>query len=359
MTLDEGLINTITYFVAAACTLGIYTVLYRENRIFRFLEHVFIGVAAGYGLMIAITEVLDPRWWKPMVTENTVVISACDMQNGWIGGTLDEQLKREGDASIRWEPKRAQTLKFTKPPMSWADARYIKLWLHSSVRTQYSIQLAIGTAPERGEKYAWLSTMIPLDFRGWREIMLPLDEFTKQGEPNLKEVRVVELRAPRELQRTDAVIHLDNIRHCIGRKWYWIFALVGGLLYYTIFTPRFAWMSRFIIGLTMGLQSGYTFKAFALIFYPHIERSIRPIYVPGNPLLTFNNIVYIVILLCVLVYFFFSIEHRHAAVRTPARIGRWLLMVTFGLIFGNTVMARFSLFIKRVDFLIDQFPWLK
>ena len=57
-----------------------------------------------------------------------------------------------------------------------------------------------------------------------------------------------------------------------------------------------------------------------------------------------------------MIYFFFSVEHRHPLIREPARLGRWLLMLTFGIVFGNTVMGRFSLFISRLDFLLLQNP---
>jgi hypothetical protein len=52
-------------------------------------------------------------------------------------------------------------------------------------------------------------------------------------------------------------------------------------------------------------------------------------------------------------YFFFSFEHKHTVVRGSARMGRWLLMICFGVIFGNTVMGRMSLFIDRLMFLLN------
>ncbi len=357
--MDERTVEVITYFVAAACTLGIYTVLYRENRLFRLFEHIFIGVAAGYGLAITITEVLDPRWFKPMVTENAALISACDSLVGWQGASLDERLKKEGKASIRWDVKGIGAIRFSAPPSNWSDAKYLKLWVHSRKPSGGSVIVRVATADETGKVKGWLSNSIPIDFAGWREVTLYISEFSREGEVNLKTVRVIEFAADDALIAAGTVVHIDNVRHCVGRKWYWILALVCGSLYYTIFIPRFAWMSRLIIGAVMGLQSGYTFKAFVLTFYPQIAKSLRPIYVPGNLSLTLNNIIFVVTLLCVLIYFFFTIEHKHPAIRTSARIGRLLLMVTFGLIFGNTVMARFSLFIKRLDFLITQFPWLK
>jgi len=57
----------------------------------------------------------------------------------------------------------------------------------------------------------------------------------------------------------------------------------------------------------------------------------------------------------VLAYFFFSAPHKGAH-GIAARIGIWFLMVAFGASFGYTVMARVSLLIARVQFLMGD--WL-
>ncbi|MCJ8345590.1 hypothetical protein MJH12_08615, partial [bacterium] len=53
--------------------------------------------------------------------------------------------------------------------------------------------------------------------------------------------------------------------------------------------------------------------------------------------------------LCILVYFFFSTEHK-GAVGVGAKVGIYFLMITFGASFGYTIMARISLLIGRMDF---------
>ena len=58
----------------------------------------------------------------------------------------------------------------------------------------------------------------------------------------------------------------------------------------------------------------------------------------------------------VLFYFFFSIEHKGVG-GAVSRVGVWFLMIAFGASFGYTVMARMSLLIGRVQFLL--FEWLK
>jgi len=48
-------------------TFGLYSVLYRENRFYRFFEHVFLGLAAGYMIVALWTETLKDLWYDKMV----------------------------------------------------------------------------------------------------------------------------------------------------------------------------------------------------------------------------------------------------------------------------------------------------
>ena len=58
-----------------------------------------------------------------------------------------------------------------------------------------------------------------------------------------------------------------------------------------------------------------------------------------------------------LVYFFFSFEHKGFVGKT-AKVGIWILMVTFGAAFGYTVMGRIALLAIRLEFLFDDWLWL-
>ncbi len=57
------LFNTI---LGVITTLGIFSILYKENPVFRFCEHIFIGLATGYGAVYLWVMVIIPRWWVPM-----------------------------------------------------------------------------------------------------------------------------------------------------------------------------------------------------------------------------------------------------------------------------------------------------
>jgi hypothetical protein len=87
---------------------------------------------------------------------------------------------------------------------------------------------------------------------------------------------------------------------------------------------------------------------------------IFAIYYPHRSLWAFIEAFYILLLLVgvitVLFYFFYSIEHKKS-LKGVAKTGMIYLMVYFGTSFGYTVMARLSLAIGRMRFIVDD--WLK
>lgn len=203
-------VDTITTWVAAIATLAILSVVYRENRFYRFFEHLFIGVATGFGVFITWRDALAQTWWQPLSTGS----------------------------------------------------------------------------------------------------------------------------------------------------WYWILAPLVALLFYTVYFPKYAWLSRFLISVMFGLGAGAAFRGFYSQVWPQVTSSFLPLLPRGEVTVgeAFNNLVFLLTLICVMVYFFFSFRHEKQAIRGTARMGRWLLMIAFGATFGSTVMARFSLLIDRIHFLLAD--WL-
>ena len=189
----------------AFCTVAMYSVLYGENRLYRFMEHLFIGLAAGYGVYITWSELLYPKWWQPMVNEG---------------------------------------------------------------------------------------------------------------------------------------------------RWTLIFAAIAGSMFYFVYSKRHFWISRIIFGIFMGLAAGGIFREFYEIYFPQMRASMRPI--AGSPTEILNAILFYLILLSCMSYFFFSFEHKNKVIKGSASLGRWLLMIGFGSIFGATIMGRLTLFIGRFNFLVNK-----
>lgn len=200
-----------TLLLGGLGTIGIFSLVFKENKLYRFFEHLYVGLATGYGLEVTWTQVLKQFWWDPMV--------------------------KDGD-------------------------------------------------------------------------------------------------------------------------WPWILAVPLGLMIYGLYTRRFAWMSRLVFGILFGLAAGTIFQGFSAEYVPQIASSFLPIVPHGSLSMAkaFNNLLFIIILVCVLVYFFFAFEQNSRVVQRTALAGRWILMIALGAIFGSTIMTREALLIDRVNFVV--FQWL-
>jgi len=148
-------------------------------------------------------------------------------------------------------------------------------------------------------------------------------------------------------------------------QWWLIFALLLGLLFFTVYFQKISWMNRFAISVLMGWAAGNAFQQFMGTLAPQIVASFRPPvttyevqglpngdnYHAWNIWLHPWTLIALIVLVCTFAYFFFSLEHKYGWVRQPAKAGRYLLMITLGIIFGTTVMSRFTLLIGRLEYL--------
>lgn len=240
--MDFGLVKL---SVGALATVGLYSVLYRENKFYRFWEHLFLGLASGWALVALWTETLKAAWWDKMV----------------------------------------------------------------------------GSAADAG--------------------------------------------------------NTGNVGY-----WAYAFLIPIGLMGYFVFSRKHNWMSRIPIGILLGLYSGQQFMAWQNRYIPQIDASMKPILPttsafsqptilgvkPPPPAETvaavkstiyvsqaISNIVFLITLLSVVAYFLFSFDVRSKFLMRVSNVGRWLLMIGFGAIFGSTVMMRFTLLIDRMYFIWIEF----
>jgi len=138
-------------------------------------------------------------------------------------------------------------------------------------------------------------------------------------------------------------------------KWWLLTPALLGLLILTRFVPRLSWLSRISFAVIVGFGSGVAIpRIISSNILQQVQGTLRPILNTGPRtfgLPQVNTLLILVGVTTVLIYFFFSIEHR-GAIRLSARTGIYFLMVYFGAGFGYTVMARMSLLIGRFDDLI-------
>jgi hypothetical protein len=151
---------------------------------------------------------------------------------------------------------------------------------------------------------------------------------------------------------------VPNIIDPIGKgQYHYIIPLFLGLLYIAIVIPKISYLIRwpfaFVLGVGTGLAIPRSFETNIIVQMGDTFLKLPNQY---PSLLSFINAVLIFIgVLTILSYFFFSRPHK-GIFGTSARIGIIFLMIGFGASFGYTVMARISLLIGRIQFLLGD--WL-
>lgn len=126
---------------------------------------------------------------------------------------------------------------------------------------------------------------------------------------------------------------------------------IMGLLLLSQLVPKLSWLSRYTLTFTIGYYCGLAIPmTINTDLLTQILGTAKPFATIGSvgPMAIFNMIFILIAVLCVLTYFFFSVESR-GAVKKVSNIGIYVLMAYFGAAFGNTVMARFSLLYGRFN----------
>jgi hypothetical protein len=128
-----------------------------------------------------------------------------------------------------------------------------------------------------------------------------------------------------------------------------------GIMLFTRFVPKYAWVSRIPMAYILGVGSG---AAVPLALQTSVVQQIYPtmtMFLPES--LTsmqawFNAVFVLASVLCGLAYFYFSARHE-GVLGGMSKTGIWILMIGFGASFGYTVMSRVSLLYGRMLFLVD------
>jgi hypothetical protein len=143
-----------------------------------------------------------------------------------------------------------------------------------------------------------------------------------------------------------------------------------GLVMFTRLIKKYAWLSRYPIAYIVGATAGY---AAPNVIQGYLLKQSQSTVLPffdvtgfqgqglagvGDFLLHhvhYNDMFILLGVIGVLIYFFFSVEHK-GAVKGLSYVGILYLMIFFGASFGYMMMGRISLLIGRMRYLLLE--WL-
>jgi len=139
----------------------------------------------------------------------------------------------------------------------------------------------------------------------------------------------------------------------------YIIALLFGILWYARFSRNYFFAYRWTLAIVVGTGIGMALKTviFTQFLAQITAQANITLFVAGDALQTFSNILMAIMTPCVLLYFWFTGGAREAGpMKIVDRIARYTMMAGFGMAYGNTVLTRYSLFIGRSQFLLGILP---
>lgn len=147
-----------------------------------------------------------------------------------------------------------------------------------------------------------------------------------------------------------------------SRQFILIIPAILGLMMLARFVRQISWMSRTPMAYYVGIGAGLAITAVLnASILEQLYATVTKLWVEPVEMTfewwwgTLSMWLVFLGVLAVLFYFYFSIEHK-GFVGKIGNVGIWFIMISFGASFGYTVMARVSLLIGRVQFLVDKVP---
>jgi len=139
---------------------------------------------------------------------------------------------------------------------------------------------------------------------------------------------------------------------------YYIILFLLGIVLYTRYHKKYFWLSRIPIALMVGIGIGLSMRSTVFSEFLAQIVSTAGMKVFGVDAFTaFNNLLFIIILLCCIWFFIFTFPGMHTGSKSYiSKIARYGMMAAFGYTFANGFLSRVTMIFGRLDFLKAQ--WL-
>lgn len=139
----------------------------------------------------------------------------------------------------------------------------------------------------------------------------------------------------------------------IGKgEWYLIFPALIGLLYYTRFMGKnLSWIARYPISISVGYSIGYS-----LAYSPRpFLKEFRSTFAQFKHV---NDYIFLIVWFLVVFYFMFTLVKKENKVFGMTNVAtRCLIMMYMGVLFGTSILGKFSRLLGRYQFLLRD--WLQ
>jgi hypothetical protein len=133
----------------------------------------------------------------------------------------------------------------------------------------------------------------------------------------------------------------------------YIIAIVLGALLFTNLSKKWAWLSRYGLALITGAGVALAISRVVLTdILVQMVTVVNPFLTLSTPISWVNATLMLVITLSVLSYFLFTNKARGTKLGPITKFGRYAMMLSFGMQYGQTATYRINMAIGRLDALL-------
>jgi len=334
-------IDILHIWIMAFVTIALLSFLYKDNPIYKLVEHIFAGLSAGYYVGLIWDTVIVQQLYVPMFSNDKYWLV--------IPGILGFLMFTRFFPKISWVSR--ISLAFF---MGTAAGIFLVSQLHGLVLPQMQDTMKPRTATET----------------------VQVEDFSKYiGSLEIVDLDAVDTLAEADTTLADTTLVMDEPDYKVN---YGDTVILSS----TFDDSTEANLDDLVVSLTVRNQQDFS-ETVLIEAQPNGENGILIVdngdgsftanysFIPDTSLVvgTYDlgfeikqvSIMYVLTILILigvistLIYFYFSKEHT-GVLGVTAKVGIWFIMISFGAHFGYTVMGRVSLLIGRVQFLVED--WL-
>jgi len=158
--------------------------------------------------------------------------------------------------------------------------------------------------------------------------------------------------------RNIKVYGIDYLYPTLKDPWYIIPLIIGVTMYFRYHRTLY-WIFRYGIAIVVGVSVTAAFvRSIEADVLAQLAATVSLDLKVGTVVDVLGKVSLWIALITALYYFIFTFPRLHTGSLTYIpRIGKLLMMLTFGYAFANTVVSRVDLFVGRLQFLL--FEWLR
>ena len=134
--------------------------------------------------------------------------------SGWEGGARAPGISYNGAPAIRWDQGKSPSVSTSDIPHDWRAFSCVEFALHSAKATGSNFMLIVSSEDPGTEGDDYFSVRIGIDWTGWREFTVPLNEFSISREPGWGKIDKITFTGEGwgNHPNPEAVIHIADLK---------------------------------------------------------------------------------------------------------------------------------------------------